>query len=597
MGGIKNKLSKLSNKVKTLFNKATNLPPLLGEADENRRFSIGGVNKQNKSVGLTNESNPQSSCGRQLPLRKGALIPPFRKRRQMKSDRISIGGFDRLVRITKYTCTACLALAILSTLVLNIVRSYSSFKVNSNAEPVAVNGTPALANSSPCNPSTNAPSCISLSITSSTGGNGPNLSLSIPQGGGIATGGHTVRVNVGINVQGYNIAVSSDTASLVNNIGEHRSVIESVSAQMGKWSGGSGRWTGVQLGNLQWGMAIPDRDASYTDDSGGIWQFYPYQYSGRYDTTDQTQLAKSTWTAVPIGDEQGVIFEQSNAQPATIDIYYGARVNSPSTMLAGNYTADVVYTVVAELMPEPEVDSATPNVYKIDSIKKLQQVGGDLYVLMSSGVIYSYDSYSRPTNFFEFGDRIIDFASADPNSFSLMVFTTDGNQVYSFGENDYGQLGNGATVDVDKSSPVNITNNFGTTVEKVFTGDNPYYVALTEDGHVYTWGCGGYGILGTGNSDNQSAPIDITSNFPVVNGRIVDIVLSGSTRYGTSFALTNTGHVYGWGGGRDGALGTGSDYDEYYPVDITDNFNLANNETVIQIAVGGYNGYGATDWH
>ena len=43
MGGIKNKLT---SKVKTLFNKATNLPPLLGEADENRRFSIGGVNKQ-----------------------------------------------------------------------------------------------------------------------------------------------------------------------------------------------------------------------------------------------------------------------------------------------------------------------------------------------------------------------------------------------------------------------------------------------------------------------------------------------------------------------------------------------------------------------
>ena len=119
MGGIKNKLSKLSNKVKTLFNKATNLPPLLGEADENRRFSSGGVNKQSKLVGLTNESNPQSSCGRQLPLRKGAQDLLWDQRRQMKSDRISIGGFDRLVRITKYTSLACLTLAILSTLVLN----------------------------------------------------------------------------------------------------------------------------------------------------------------------------------------------------------------------------------------------------------------------------------------------------------------------------------------------------------------------------------------------------------------------------------------------------------------------------------------------
>ena len=58
MGGIKNKLSKLSklsNKVKTSFNKVTNLPPLLGEADENRRFSIGGVNKQSSSGEVINK--------------------------------------------------------------------------------------------------------------------------------------------------------------------------------------------------------------------------------------------------------------------------------------------------------------------------------------------------------------------------------------------------------------------------------------------------------------------------------------------------------------------------------------------------------------
>ena len=399
MGGIKNKLSKLSNKVKLLL-----FLPL----------------------------DRSSATGTTPPLRKGAPIPPFRKRRQMKSDRISIGGVNkqdlldkvnnkgsrlpsfsqpskmpdgqisntrklshlglyasktigslrptsqslplakgrqmsvahRWGRITKYLGIACLSLAIVSTLILNIISSYSNSSTRSNAEPVSNSSTSALANTANTELD---PTGISISISpypssSSTGSNDSNLSLSIPQGGGIATGRHTVSVNVGINVQGYNIAVSSDTASLVNNIGEHRSVIESVSAQMGKWSGGSGRWTGVQLGNLQWGMAIPDRDASYTDDSGGIWQFYPYQYSGLYDTTDQTQLAKSTWTAVPIGDEQGVIFEQSNAQPATIDIYYGARVNSPSTMLAGNYTAGVVYTVVAELYPEPAVTSiANPN--------------------------------------------------------------------------------------------------------------------------------------------------------------------------------------------------------------------------------------------
>ena len=59
-------------------------------------------------------------------------------------------------------------------------------------------------------------SCISLSITSSssssTGGNDANLSLSIPQGGGIATGRHTVEVSSN-NVAGYYVMLTGNAGS------------------------------------------------------------------------------------------------------------------------------------------------------------------------------------------------------------------------------------------------------------------------------------------------------------------------------------------------------------------------------------------------
>ena len=109
------------------------------------------------------------------PFRKRGVVPvalrvgvPLTSQRYDDSrynSRISIGGFDRVSKFTKYTSLACLTLAILSTLVLNIVSSYSSSKVNSNAEPV---GNPSvLANDSTCDPNnTNAPSCISMSISS-----------------------------------------------------------------------------------------------------------------------------------------------------------------------------------------------------------------------------------------------------------------------------------------------------------------------------------------------------------------------------------------------------------------------------------------------
>ena len=175
MGGIKNKLSKLSNKVKTLFNSL----PLAGEmpvafrvgahlasqkcddkrADEMTKSSQSRERiNNNKGSRLPSFSQPskmpdgQISNTRKLshlglsflndgslrhkkqehgpasPTRGGDLRSKsegsnllWDQRRQMKSVRISIGGFDRLIKVTKYLGLTCLTLTILSTLVLNMV--------------------------------------------------------------------------------------------------------------------------------------------------------------------------------------------------------------------------------------------------------------------------------------------------------------------------------------------------------------------------------------------------------------------------------------------------------------------------------------------
>ena len=86
-----------------------------------------------------------------------------------------MGGITTIINKVKYIGIASLTIAILSVLILSLISSYSSSNIESNAEPVGDMST--LASADPTSIS------ISISSSSSTGGNDPNLSLSIPQAG------------------------------------------------------------------------------------------------------------------------------------------------------------------------------------------------------------------------------------------------------------------------------------------------------------------------------------------------------------------------------------------------------------------------------
>ena len=142
-------------------------------------------------------------------------------------------------RYTKYLSIACLSLAILSTLILNIVSSYSSSKIESNA----IDGnTSTLANDS---------SSISLSFSNATGSctdtsNPANVCMEIPDGGGIATGGHTVTVNAPSDSD-YRLTLSSanNETDLVNGANRITSISNPASIS-----------TLNDLADKTWGMSM-----------------------------------------------------------------------------------------------------------------------------------------------------------------------------------------------------------------------------------------------------------------------------------------------------------------------------------------------------
>ena len=300
MGGIKNKLKQLSNKVANLV-----FSTRLGSSV--RRSLLDGVD--NKTFNLASTA------------RGGGL----------RSKPVG------LLSITKYASIACFTLALISTIGLNLYRTYSSSNVRTNAVDGSTNSE--LAAQADIDPASISISISSYPSSSSTGGNDPNLSLSIPQGGGIATGRHTVIVETGSSVIGYELQLgsNSDETGLVNNEDDNVKT-NTIPAATGTITSPS------QLADKSYGYTLANLDNDSSLVNTNIW-------IGLKPSTNP-----DTITTV---DESNLTIGQANT---TIhNIYYGVNIQNPVETRAGDYTRQVVYTVVGGVMLEPTVEDLVLN--------------------------------------------------------------------------------------------------------------------------------------------------------------------------------------------------------------------------------------------
>jgi alpha-tubulin suppressor-like RCC1 family protein len=145
------------------------------------------------------------------------------------------------------------------------------------------------------------------------------------------------------------------------------------------------------------------------------------------------------------------------------------------------------------------------------------------------------------------------------------ISVTNSGRVYAWGNNGHGQLGDGSTT--NRSSPTLI--NFsglqgGETVQMVVAGSY-HSLALTTNNRIYTWGTNDYGQLGDGSTTNRSSPTLI--NFSgLQGGETVQMVVAGSYH---SFAGTSNGRIYAWGYNGSGQLGDDTFVSKHRPTLIT----------------------------
>jgi alpha-tubulin suppressor-like RCC1 family protein len=133
---------------------------------------------------------------------------------------------------------------------------------------------------------------------------------------------------------------------------------------------------------------------------------------------------------------------------------------------------------------------------------------------------------------------------------------SDGH-LYAWGDNFYGELGNGESP-TDSGTPVVVSLPSGVTPEAVAGGAGTGY-AIGSDGKVYAWGLNASGQLGNGETTNSSTPVVVS-----LPSGVTPTAIAGAG--GFAYAIGSDGHLYAWGNDSGGQLGNDSTTNSATPV-------------------------------
>ena len=135
---------------------------------------------------------------------------------------------------------------------------------------------------------------------------------------------------------------------------------------------------------------------------------------------------------------------------------------------------------------------------------------------------------------------------------------TTASQVLCWGNNSNGQLGDGSNI--DRLTPVAVSGISGAAVRSIVIGDLHTCVLLFE-GKVKCWGNNAYGQLGDGSTTDRNTPVEVKSL-----GGYPTSVTAGSTH---SCARMQVGFVKCWGNNAFGQLGDGTRVDHILAAPVT----------------------------
>jgi len=156
---------------------------------------------------------------------------------------------------------------------------------------------------------------------------------------------------------------------------------------------------------------------------------------------------------------------------------------------------------------------------------------------------------------------------------------TNGGAVHCWGMNDSGQLGDGTTT--DRITPVAVLGGFTFATVSASAGGG-HTCGITTGGATYCWGHNAFGELGDGTTIDQASPV------AVAGGASFAVVSAGA---GQTCGVTTTGGAYCWGWNSEGQLGDANRIDSATPVAVWGGLSFA---AVSSAGGGGYVTCGVT---
>lgn len=177
----------------------------------------------------------------------------------------------------------------------------------------------------------------------------------------------------------------------------------------------------------------------------------------------------------------------------------------------------------------------------------------------------------------------VKFSDIFAGSFSTFATCRDTRDVYAWGLNNYGQLGSGTTDNYFNPEIIKPLSEIRaeSSSDLAIHGGQHHSILVDGKGTVYTFGRAEYGRLGLG-EDAEETPVP-KKVVSLANENVVSVAC-GET---VSFAVTEKGHVYSWGLGTSLQLGVGDEEDIFVPTQIKSKNVNPDEHEVLSVAAGG----------